>query len=168
MKIILFLVIIAVLVSGCVIGERERDYAMSHMTPTDAQSSLMTPVAIPIPSTPIPPPLSWIKIDPIGDKQEGDIFTITASTNLPVGSEILIRIDPPMQHSAKQSREFSGGTDSVKVIQGTNGTNTISFIVNSTEFNLVPDEYLITETIYKNSTGRNEKITGYALFNIMP
>jgi hypothetical protein len=42
-KIILLLVIVAVLISGCAIGDGERDYAMSHMTPTDVKSSQITP-----------------------------------------------------------------------------------------------------------------------------
>ena len=66
--------------------------------------------------------------------------------------------------------EFSGGVGTVKVIPGRNGTNTISFTVNSSSFNLVPDEYLIIEQgIYKDSTGDvQSNAMGEARFNITP
>ena len=163
-KIILFLVFISVLVSGCLIGDGEHDYAMSHITPTPAQSSLTTPTTIPIPSTTIPPSIYWIRIEPIGDKQVGEIFTINSSTNLSAGEEILVQVYKSHWHTSIKSfiGEFSGGMGIVNVSPGRNGTNTISFIVNSSAFNLVPDEYLITENaIHKDSTGEIR-------FNITP
>jgi hypothetical protein len=163
-KIILFLVIVAVLVSGCVIGDGERDYAMSHFTPTDAQSSVMTRTTIPTPSTPTPPPLYWIKIDPISDKQVGEIFTINSTTNLSVGDEILVQVYQADFHTdiRRIGGEFHGIVSTVKVMQGKNEINTISFTVNSSE--LYPDsrKYSITEAAI------NENATGVALFNITP
>ena len=147
MKIILFLVIVAVLVSGCMIGDGERDYAMSHITPTDAQSFLITPAAIPIPSTPTPPSLYWIKIDPISDKQEGEIFTINATTNLSVGNDIFVQIfdDKYTHNHPKMQGPYYGGWETVKVIEGRNGINTISFIANASEFNFIPEKYIVSE-----------------------
>ena len=169
-KIIFFLVIVAVLVSGCVIGDGERDYAMSHITPTDTQSSLIITTTIPIPSTPTPPSLYWIKIDPVSDKQQGDIFTVNASTNLSVGEEILIQVyTAHFYHAMKDSpsREFCGAVDTVKVIPGSNGTNAISFVVNPA-CDLYPEEYAITEyAVYKDSTGNMQSnATAEARFNI--
>jgi PBP1b-binding outer membrane lipoprotein LpoB len=163
-KIILFLVIVAVLVSGCIIGDGERDYAMSHMTPTDAQSSLITPAATQIPSTSTPPSLYWIKIDPISDKQVGEIFTINSTTNLSVGEEILVQVYQSYWHTSMKNSniEFSGTTGTAKVIPGRNGTNAISFRVNASEFNLPPQEYGIVEY------GVNENTQGVARFNISP
>jgi hypothetical protein len=171
-KIIFFLVIVAALVSGCVIGDGERDYAMSHITSTDTQSSLIITTTIPIPSTPTPHSLYWIKIDPVSDKQQGDIFTVNASTNLSVGEEILIQVyTAHFYHAMKDSpsREFCGVVDTVKVIPGSNETNAISFVVNPA-CDLYPEEYAITEdAVYKDSTGNVQShATGEALFNITP
>jgi hypothetical protein len=80
----------------------------------------------------------WIKIDPISDKQAGDLFTINASTNLSAGNEILVQI-----YNSRIVRNITGTLGTVKVIQGTGGINTISFVVNSSEFK--PDEYIVTE-----------------------
>jgi hypothetical protein len=163
-KIIFFLVIVAVLVSGCVIGDGERDYAMSHITPTDAQSSLITPAKIPTPSIPTPPPLYWIKIDPISDKQQGDIFTANASTNLSVGDEILVQVYQTDGHTDIRhiEGEFYGIVSTVKVMPGRNEINTISFIVNSSELYPDPRKYSFYEAAI------NENATGEALFNITP
>jgi len=159
-KIIFFLVIIAVFMSGCVIGDGERDYAMSHMTPTDARSSPITPAAIPIPSTPTPSSFYWIKIDPISDKQVGEIFTINSTTNLSVGEEILVQVYQTTWHTQLKSSTyiFSGTTDTIKVIPGKNGTNTISFTVNSSGFH--PDIYQVYEVAV------NENAEGEARINI--
>ncbi|MFA5267034.1 MAG: hypothetical protein WC379_03610 [Methanoregula sp.] len=171
-KIIFFLVIIAVLVSGCVIGDGERDHAMSHLTPTIAQLSPITPTAIPIPSTPAPPSLYWIKINPIGDKQAGDIFTINSTTNLSVGNEILVQISQADFHPGIQpiGEEFHGITGTVEVMQGRDEANTISFIVNSSELYSDPRKYVITESeLHKDSTGEVQSdATGEARFNITP
>jgi hypothetical protein len=40
-----------------------------------------------------PLPFIWIRIDPIGKRHHGDIFNITGTTNLPAGSEIIVRND---------------------------------------------------------------------------
>jgi len=164
-KIIFFLVIIAVFMSGCVIDDGERDYAMSHITPSDTQSSLIITTTIPIPSTPTPHSLYWIKIDPISDKQKGDIFTITATTNLSVGDDILIQVYRPpdmMQAKSDEPNKFRGAQGTTKVIVGNNGNNTISFVVNSSEFYPVPDEYVVIEV------AKNETVTGFTFFNIFP
>jgi len=170
-KIIFFLVIIAVLVSGCVIGDGERDYAMSHMTPTDAQHALGAPATISISSTPIPSPVYWIKIDPISDRQVGEIFTINSTTNLSPGDEIYVTIYQAEFSPGCRScvGEFRGVVGTVKVMPGKNVVNTISFIVNSSE--LYPDsrKYVISEmAIYKDSAGvEQSNATGEAFFNII-
>jgi hypothetical protein len=169
---ITLLLLVAVLVSGCVIGDGERDYAMSHITPTDAQSSLITPAAIPIPSTPTPPSLYWIKIDPISDKQVGEIFTINSTTNLSAGDEIHVAIYQAEFSTGTRSSggEFLGIIGTVKVMPGKNEINTISFIVNSSELYPDPRKYVITEmAFFKDSAGvEQSNATGEALFNITP
>ena len=150
------LIICMVLVTGCLDGER--DGAMSRVTPT--------------PSATIPPSIYWIKIDPISDKQIDEIFIINATTNLSAGDEIQVKVYSTHFKPTElgSSGKFSGCAQPIKVIPGRNGTNTISYIVNSAECNLVPDEYQITEdAFYLDSNGRvQSNAIGEARFNITP
>lgn len=154
--------------SGCVIGDGERDYAMSHITPTDARASVGTPATIPI----TPPSLYWIKIDPISDKQVGENFTINSTTNISVDTYIQIQVYSTHFKPTElgESGNFSGCAEPVKTVPGRNGINTISFIVNSSTCRLIPDEYQITEdAIYLDSNGRvKSNAIDIARFNITP
>jgi len=102
-----------------------------------------------------------ITIDPVGDRHVGDKFTITATTNLAVGDEVLFEVYSssfqPTQKS--QSGEFSGATGTVTVTQGTGGLNALSFDVDASTFK--PDEYLVTATAVLQDA------TGTALFNVL-
>jgi hypothetical protein len=159
-KKILFLVIIAVLVSGCVIGDGDRDYAMSHITQTDARSSATPLTPMPVPVNPIQRSLYWIKIDPISNKQEGDVFTVNASTNLSAGEEILVLVHREGRYGKSQSGLYPGGQGIAKAMIERNGNNSISFTINSSEFNLTPATYRVfEEAIHENASG-------WALFNI--
>ncbi len=82
-------------------------------------------------------------IDPIGNHYVGDTFTITGSTNLAVGDDLLVEIYSSSfgpTHKL-QSGEFSGSTGTVSVVPGTNGYNSWSFYVDTSAFK--PDEYLV-------------------------
>jgi hypothetical protein len=100
-------------------------------------------------------------IDMIGDHTVGDKFTITGSTNLAVGNDLLIEIVSssfsPTQKS--QGSEFSGSSGIVKVEPGTNGLNRWSFDVDSSPFK--PDEYIV-----KVSSVTND-VTSSTTFNIV-
>jgi PGF-CTERM protein len=102
-----------------------------------------------------------ITINPIPDAHVGDKFTITATTNLAVGDQVLVQVYSssfkPTDKS--QSGEFSGATGTVSVAQGTNGLNTISFPVDASTFK--PDEYIVQES------GVLQLATGTALFNVL-
>jgi len=119
---------------------------------------------------PVQPSIYWIKIDPVGNKQVGEIFTVNSTTNLSVDNEILVQIYPTVFHHMMKNSvgSFSGDRGTVNVIQGKNGTNIISFIVNSSEANLIPQEYQVTEdAIYYDSTGNvQSNVTGQARFNV--
>jgi hypothetical protein len=84
-----------------------------------------------------------IRFDLIGHKHIGDLFTITATTNLAVDSEILVEVystafDPEIKY---ESGKFSGATGTVKVLRGESGLNKISFYLDSSTF--FPDEYIV-------------------------
>ena len=100
-------------------------------------------------------------INPIGDHYAGDTFTITGSTNLAVGNDLLVEIYSssfkPTQKA--QSGEFSGSSGTVKVEPGTNGFNRWSFPVDASTFK--PDEYLV------KVSGTTNEVTGSAAFNIL-
>ncbi len=102
-----------------------------------------------------------ITINPIPDAHVGDKFTITATTNLAVGDQVLVQVYSssfkPTDKS--QSGEFSGATGTVAVAQGTNGLNTISFPVDASTFK--PDEYIV------QASGVLQSATGTALFNVL-
>jgi hypothetical protein len=98
----------------------------------------------------------------------GDIFTITSTTNLSAGEEILVQVYSATHSNGPkmQTWEFYGASGTVKVIQGSNGINTILFVVNSsTLYNsspLKPDEYAVTEDAII------QPVTGTALFQVLP
>jgi|WetSurMetagenome_2_1015567.scaffolds.fasta_scaffold323424_2 hypothetical protein len=100
----------------------------------------------------------WIKIDPISDKMVGDIFTITATTNLSVGEDVIIGVYHRSRYTKSQSGFFSGAVGKVKVIAGNNGVNSTAFDINSSYFR--PDIYDAIES------GFNENSTGNTRFNI--
>ena len=105
-------------------------------------------------------PSTRLAISNVGDK-----FTITASTNLAVGDNVLFTVySSSFQPTDKtQSGEFSGASGTVQVTQGTNGLNALSFDVDASTFK--PDEYLVTATEQGVST--TVQATGTALFNVL-
>jgi hypothetical protein len=101
------------------------------------------------------------RIDTIGDHVVGDKFTITGSTNLAAGNDLLIEIVSSSFSPTKKSQgsEFSGSSGIVKVEPGTNGLNRWSFDVDSSSFK--PDEYMV------KVSGITNDVTSSATFNIV-
>ncbi len=164
--VILIVTVGLVLVTGCV-GQAENGKSAGNVTsPVPTTSLIPTPAQIE--TYQVPQEGYWIKIDPISDKYVGEIFTITSITNLSAGEEILVQVYSSNFHPGikMQTREFSGATGTVRVIQGMNGINTISFAVDSsTLYNsspLKPGEYIVTEDAVI------QPVTGNALFNVLP
>jgi len=83
-------------------------------------------------------------IDPIGDRVAGDRFTITGSTNLAAGDDLLVEVySSSFQPTTKaQSGEFSGTSGMVKVQQGSAGYNRWSFDIDTAGWR--PDEYIVS------------------------
>src|SRR5208283_4607912 len=100
----------------------------------------------------------------IGDHNVGDKFTITGTTNLAVGDNVLFTVrSSSFQPTDKtQGAAFAGASGTVQVTQGTNGLNAVSFDVDASTFK--PDEYLVTAS----SVGLpGPGATGTALFNVL-
>ncbi|GEM_PF-1202227 len=152
-----------VLAAGCVGQAENGKNAGNGISPVLTISSIPNPTQIE--TYQIPKEGYWIKIDPISDKRVGDIFTVTATTNLSSGEEILVQVYSSTFFPGGQ-REFYGATRTVRVDKGMNGINTISFVVDSsTLYNsspLRPDEYIVTEDAV------DQPVTGAALFNVLP
>ena len=157
----LTLIIIVVLLAGC-LGQVGDGKSSGNVPSTIFITSL-----IPIPTQIDPPRVPqegfWIKIDPVSDKQVGDIFTVTSTTNVSAGEEILVQVYSSTFFPGGQ-RNFYGATATVKVSKGTGGINTISFVVDSsTLYNsslLKPDEYIVTKDAVI------QPVTGTALLHL--
>jgi hypothetical protein len=107
----------------------------------------------------ISPPTAFI--DPIGDHAVGDKFTISGSTNLAVGDNLMVEITSssfrPTQKSAPGG--FSGANGMVTVVPGTGGYNRWSFAVDAATFQ--PDEYIV------KVSGITVDVTGSTTFNVL-
>jgi PKD repeat protein len=95
---------------------------------------------------------TYITIAPVGTRYVGEKITITATTDLPVGSDVLVEV---MQAafsptSKTQSGEFSGATGTVTVSAGENKTaSRIRFDVDLSTFR--PGDYHILATSVADS-----------------
>jgi len=107
----------------------------------------------------ISPPNAFI--NPIGDHYVGDKFTISGSTNLAVGDELLVEVTSSSFKPTEkvQSGEFSGKSGVVKVVEGSGGYNRWSFDIDATAFK--PDEYIVTVS------GIIQDVKGSTYFNII-
>jgi hypothetical protein len=100
-------------------------------------------------------------IHPVGDHAVGENFTITGSTNLAVGDQLLVDVySSSFQPTRKdQGNSFSGASGVVQVVPGSDGSNSWSFNVDAKDFR--PDTYIVTVS------GIIQDVKGYATFNIV-
>jgi hypothetical protein len=155
MFVLMLIIMVVLLATGCVGQGGEGKSAGNVISPVPTTASIPTQTLIE------PYQVSqegyWIKIDPVSDKQIGDIFIVTSTTNVSVGEEILVQV---YSSNFYTTGKFYGITGTVSVVRGRSGINTISFIVNSST--LKPDEYIVTEDAVIHQA------TGTALFNVLP
>jgi PKD repeat protein len=101
---------------------------------------------------------TYIQIDPVGTHQAGEKVTITAKTDLPVGSPVLFEVLPTAVSPTSKSLagEFSGATGTVTVYSGQDRKqNLLSFGVDLSAFK--PGNYHILASSANNSvTGQGE------------
>jgi trimeric autotransporter adhesin len=107
----------------------------------------------------ISPPNAFI--NPVGDHYVGDRFTISGSTNLAAGDELMVEVTSSSFKPTDKSQgsEFSGASGTVKVVPGSGGYNRWSFDVDATAFK--PDEYIV------KVSGITQDVTGSTYFNII-
>jgi hypothetical protein len=93
------------------------------------------------------PYYKWIKMNPIGDVKPGDIIPVSGTTDLPPGSEIMIRADV-VYHSCTLAtpdrfgaRSFCGGScrntgsaNTIRVTESSGGNNTWNSTVDTSKW----------------------------------
>ncbi len=97
--------------------------------------------------TPVP---AWITVDtlPIGTHQTGDSFTISGTTNISAGTELLVEIYPLNQTRSIKGTMYSGSAGRVTIKEGSYGKNTWSYPVDLSDFK--PDEYRVIVSSYQS------------------
>jgi len=94
----------------------------------------------------------WIRINSIGDHYVGDQFTISGTTNLAVDDDLIVDVTSSSFTATKksQSGEFSGKSETVKVVEGTT-YNEWSMDLDASTFKA--DEYIVNvESIETSAT----------------
>ena len=100
-------------------------------------------------------------IDPIGEHEVGEKFSITGTTNLAVDDNLMVEVySSSFAPTGKgQPNEFSGKSGIVKVQPGSGNYNRWSFDIDASGF--VPDEYIVKVTAV------NQQVTGTTTFSII-
>lgn len=105
---------------------------------------------------------SYIQVDPVGTRQAGEKITLTAKTDLPVGSEVMFNVAPVASNlTAKVTTgEFSGATGTVTVKSGQDSRhNLLGFAVDLSTFQ--PGNYRIL------ASSANNAVTGEGQFTVV-
>lgn len=102
----------------------------------------------------------FISVDPVSDKNAGDQFTITGTTSLPAGTEMLAEISPASfeDMDGNGSGEFTGAAGTITIAGSTGSTNTWAFPVDSST--LLPMEYLVTVSTFKGGSSKGGYVKG--------
>ena len=104
----------------------------------------------------------WIMIDAVGDKYVGETFTISGTTNLAVGDNLIVEATSSSFKPTEktQSGAFSGASGTVLVTAGDkDGVNNWEFAVDASSF--TPDEYIVT------AEGVEAGVTATQTFNVL-
>ena len=102
----------------------------------------------------------FISVDPVSDKNVGDQFTITGTTNLPAGTEMLAEVYPVSfeDQNGDGSGEFTGAAGTITIAGSTGSSNTWAFPVDSSTFK--PTEYLVTISLLKGDSSKGDYVKG--------
>ncbi|MCX6688869.1 MAG: hypothetical protein NTZ39_04140 [Methanoregula sp.] len=100
-------------------------------------------------------------VSPIPDHVVGDQFTISGSTNLAVGDDLMVEITSASFKPTPKTQDggFSGASGMVKVVPGSGGYNHWSFDVDTSTFK--PDTYIVIVR------GVLVSVTGSTTFNVL-
>jgi len=100
-------------------------------------------------------------IDPIGDHEVGEKFSITGTTNLAVDDDLMVEVYSSSFAPTRkgQPNEFSGKSGIVKVEPGAGSSNRWSFDIDASGF--VPGEYIVKVTAV------NRQVSGTTTFSLV-
>lgn len=106
------------------------------------------------------PMTEWITVDtlPIGTHLTGDSFTISGTTNIPVGNDLLVEIYPLNQTRSIKGTIYSGSAGRMTIKEGPYGKNIWSYPVDLSDFK--PDEYRVVVSSYQSDA------EGDAMFSV--
>lgn len=97
----------------------------------------------------VQPPLERaIAVDPLPDHFTDEPFTITGTTNLTPGDELLVEISSSGSARSIKGIISSGSAGTVTIREGAGGKNTWSYPVDPADFS--PDEYLVVVSSYRS------------------
>lgn len=101
----------------------------------------------------------FISVNPVSDKNAGDVFTVAGKTSLPAGTNLMVQIyATSFEKHASDTGEFSGAMGTVDVTSGMGGINTWSMEVNTSVF--VPMEYLVNVSVITGDIRKGSSATG--------
>jgi hypothetical protein len=101
----------------------------------------------------------FISVNPVSDKNAGDVFTVSGKTNLPAGTNLMVQIyATSFENHASDTGEFSGAMGTVDVKSGIGGINTWSMELNTSVF--VPMEYLVNVSVITGDIRKGSSATG--------
>jgi hypothetical protein len=102
----------------------------------------------------------FISVDPVSDKNVGDVVTITGKTSFPVGTELLIETDPASykDQTGTGSGVFSGASGTVTVTKGSGIVNTWSWPLDTSTFQ--PMDYLVSVSSVKGDISKGNFAKG--------
>lgn len=98
-----------------------------------------------------------ITLDPITPHYQNESFTITGTTDLPPGDELLIEVFSLNHTLGPKGTDYSGAVGVVNVREELTGKNIWSFTVNSSD--LKPDDYKVVVTSYRYGTGNDSSFS---------
>jgi hypothetical protein len=155
LTVVCVILIAAILAAGCEWQTGDRTHGGTMTLNVTATATIPSPIST---AMPIESPMAnlsyyWIRMDPVGEKMANEKFTITSTTNLPAGEEVLIGVFLSYpSHQKIRPDEPSAAMGRVKVHQGSDGINTLSFTIDTQNFE--PCEYEVTETaVLKEGSG---------------
>lgn len=100
-----------------------------------------------------------ISLDPVHDHIVNEPFTITGTTTIPAGTELLVEIYSPDHMLGPKGTSYSGSAGKVTIKEGSDGKNIWSYPVNPSD--LQPDEYRVVVSSYQTDAQVDALFTIY-------
>lgn len=113
----------------------------------------------------------FVSVDPVSDTNAGDPCTITGTTNLPAGTDLMVQVyAESFGKDASETGEFSGALGTVRAVAGSAGTNTWSMKIDTADF--VPMRYVVNASAFTESAAAGGPVAvspfGTAAFTVRP